>query len=126
MDNPFEQALGVLDERGWYKGSFVNPENGREVCTIGALGLATGTMAVYRAGDVFVANQLAGAGPLNRVPDQNLNRARAVLNRALSEEGCQPAMGGVAHWNDDPATSEEDVRLLLKKAAASWEAGDRS
>lgn len=102
-DNPFLKALDVLDERGWGQGQYED-KDGR-VCAYGALAYACGghvhrnpNSSMVFIDDVSMAYDFAG-----------------TLASRLS------GMGDLVLFNDDPHTTEEDVRLLFKEAAEKWE-----
>jgi hypothetical protein len=92
--NPFTEALKVLDERGWHQGD-LESEDGR-VCAMGALGKVCPQYRLGSSDVLFWVEHQFG------LPDT---------------ERLTP----LAAFNDDPATSEEDVRLLFKHAAEAWD-----
>lgn len=97
-ENPFLKALEVLDERGWYQGDFVGPDGG--VCIWGAM------------------NQACEGSPDVQVQGPAVD---ALLNTARNTLGISALPHRLVEWNDAEGTTEEDVRLLLKQAAYSWE-----
>lgn len=114
-----DRAVGEIDARGWCQGTVQNKAG--QVCARGAMNIAVfgeatidmnaapyrskeGCAALgllYHACD-FVVQQLYSSG----VRDPSFN-ARAV------------ALGSIPAFNDDPMTTVEDVRLVLKRASAS-------
>jgi hypothetical protein len=92
MMNPFTEALRVLDERGWYQGEVEGPD-GRGLCAVGAL--------------------------MEAAPGHGWE-ASLWVERTF---GLRETSGlvGLAAFNDDPSTTEEDVRLLFKHAVVAWD-----
>ncbi len=106
--NIFLRALGVIDERGWYQGDY-EAADGR-VCLVGALSVAVcgrpWTPEIDADGEEAVCAALA------RLKDR-------LVADGMPRHVADDIAG---RWNDDPSTTEEDVRLLLKRAAVELEA----
>lgn len=90
-DNVYEAALKILDEFGWHQGSYGTDAVG--YCAVGALSKAA----------------------------MKLKYTKNYAADALVTAGLVPPVAGVLHplasYNDLPSTSEEDIRLILKKGA---------
>ena len=97
-DNPFEKVLDRLREKGWHKGSFGH-ESGPN-CIVGA-GLLSEAITADATG-------YWGSSPVVH-----------LLVGVIAEHYNQT--GGVAHFNDHPDTTFEDVERVLEKAAVKWE-----
>lgn len=95
-----EHAAVVLMERGHYKGNYEAPGGG-PVCLHGAVNCVL-------TGD---ASEVA-YGPV----------ASTAVAALTFTAGCPDDL---ATWNDDPATSAEDVILLCKKTAVQLAEGGR-
>ena len=102
--NPYREAITVLRTHGWTQGEPQDEEG--SVCLLGALALA-------EFGQVFLPWRRGDAGYIRW---WNLTHP---LQQLLHQETGEP--WDVAKWNDRPSTSQEDVELLLKKAAQAWE-----
>lgn len=107
MSNPFEQALDVLTKWGWTQGR-LRARDGR-LCARGALAEALGV--------------LTSEGTILGGSDVAIDHCEAIAARILGSDRAPNALYStpLTYFNDDPATSEEDVRLLLKHAAAVWD-----
>ena len=107
MSNVFEGALEELDQRGWTQGIMENDLG--QVCITGAVRLA-----------------LMGASFLPAPLDSGYKEYLSIM-RFLSDRiefRVLPRSWGeamVVPWNDAEARTEEDVKLLLKQAAADWD-----
>lgn len=104
-ENPFEKALEVLDNLGWTQ-HLLQSDDGR-VCVLGSYSVANDFRTSY--GRLMY--------PENPV-------VRHVRSAILSAGWEPPPRGNevdeVTDWNDQPERTEEDVRLVLKHAAAAW------
>jgi hypothetical protein len=93
------EAAGVLDRYGWHKGGFGDEETG--FCLFGAVARANVKMHAGCEQNSRASALIEGYGSLC-----------ARMNELAREAG----FANMAVFNDDPLTSEEDVRLLLKRA----------
>jgi hypothetical protein len=94
-----ERAAVVLMERGHYKGNYEAPGGG-PVCLHGAVNCVL-------------------TGDASEVP---YGPVASTVVAALTFTAGRPDL---ATWNDDPATSAEDVILLCKKTAVQLAEGGR-
>lgn len=103
----FQKALEILDRQGWHQGSGVDSVTGA-VCA---------GIAVALASDYFeLCYYDAASGWQTRVRTFDKEQLAAVRLRhyVLEEFGEKDVFA----WNDDPNTTEEDVRLAFKHLAA--------
>ena len=106
-ENPFEKALEVLDNLGWHQEQLQSEMTGR-VCILGACAIARGDFLT------------------NGYPAYPSRDFAAVVADAIRAAGFdvspfwESPVDKVAHWNDEPERTQEDVRLVLKHAAAAW------
>ena len=97
------KARDVLAERGWHQGDFAaNRDGSGSVCAAGACSVAAFGSPTYIA-EVF--------GP--EAPE--VQEALLLLRGVVSDDDHDP-LSVIAHWNDDPRRSAEDVSLALKQA----------
>jgi hypothetical protein len=106
-----EGAMQVIERDGWHQGSLCKSEGDNNevteqesatspVCALGA---------VWRFATGHAVNCFADPYTVNALRD-------AVYAAARKLEGLIQVRH-IAPWNDNPATTKEDVLLLLKKAA---------
>lgn len=101
--NPFEQALGWLDTYGWIKGRSFDDDG--SACAMGALAAGTGYF-----------------NHLSMIQDEDEeHRGRYLAAVKMLERALPGYCDSIPQFNDAETTSEEDVRLLLKQAAGTWE-----
>lgn len=102
--NPFTTAAEYIRQHGWYQGDMVGADG--SACAMGAIGLAT--------------RYLDAAGEVRDGATGSDDWMRAIsLAEKLLPEGVP--LQSISLFNDNPATSEEDVLLLLKRGAERWE-----
>jgi hypothetical protein len=95
--NVYQRALDIINEQGWYQ----DPQHS----LAGGIG-PNGEICLMRA--------------LQRACDEEhiVEGARwEQITAPLFEELGLPMTESLVRWNDDPHTSEEDVRLLLKRVS---------
>ena len=97
----FERLLEIIEDRGWHQGDWSGP-NG-EVCLSEAWHLARADL------------RSAGA----REPRADIQLA--ALNEAIREVTGGEPWGCASLWQDQQATTLEDVKLVLKIAARKLE-----
>jgi hypothetical protein len=86
-------GLDYLDEFGWHKGGIENSET-KEVCAVGAVVKTDPARHTFYCAVMALQAQL----PEDFTPDRSV------------------VVHDVAQYNDLPSTTEEDIRLLFKKA----------
>lgn len=101
----YSQAIEVLEEKGWHKGSLVDHRTG-SVCIVGAVNIALW-------GSVY---GVASSDGQYWYPLDARRQKRAEALETLSKALGVPESSGLATWNDDWRTTYEDVVLLLKRA----------
>jgi hypothetical protein len=117
--NVFERTLQIIEERGWHQGDRTGPDGER--CLLQAFSEASAEVHPWREPRRFTRRREA-----KRFALMSAHRARAthearVLRAACEEVNGVSFWGGEYVWNDDPARSEEDIRLALKVAARNLE-----
>jgi hypothetical protein len=97
MANAYDRAIDILHERGHHKGSMSG--RGREVCAIGALRIA-------------IFGCLYSLDESRKYPEfsAHLRFMKDVLN-----------VPEIAHWNDSPKTTTDDVIFGFKKTSEAYE-----
>lgn len=104
-------AIEVIERDGWFQGNifqypdalgpeeYVEASKKAPVCSIGA---------IYRAayGRCLEINFTEAGEELCASVGVAMNKLKRTLG-----------IDGIAHWNDDPARSKEDVILAMKQAA---------
>ncbi len=102
--NIFLRAYDVIDVRGWYQGDY-EAADGR-VCLVGALNVAVSGQAQETLLD----------GDAEEAVCEAVERVSGLLwNDGVT-------VPDIAWWNDKVAQSEEEPKLLLKRAAVELEA----
>ena len=105
-------ALEVMDERGWGQGFGDSHSPTQGYCVMQCLGEAN------------IRHFTARCLPLDRMyVDQVRDTELITATHAIAEEAGVPQRR-LVHWNDDPYTSEEDVRLAMKRAIVTLEEAD--
>lgn len=107
------KASEIMSERGKATGMYEDSQT-REVCAYGALTLA------FSEGRKSDYSELVGCG------GEHLHIARqagVLLAKVINPEhyGVYDPFSIITAFNDDPATTAEDVTLALKRAAAHEE-----
>jgi hypothetical protein len=113
--NVFERTLEIIEERGWYQGDRIGP--GGERCLLQAWSEASAEVRPWREPRRFTWRRES-----KRFAMLTAHRARTTDEARVLRAACEEVNGGVFWggeyaWNDDPARSEEDIRLALKVAA---------
>jgi hypothetical protein len=98
-----EEALNVLDEKGWHQGSSENEETGA-VCAM---------QAVRRARYRLISRGQRAFKALIDCDD--------IMKQHIPEDWKPPlnsdeSLALVAQYNDDPRTTLEDIKLLFKRS----------
>lgn len=94
-------AAAYISEHGHHKGAmFANEPSPAPACAIGSLVACGADM---------------GMG----LPDSAFSRAQHLLTNKITESygGSEWEINAIADWNDDPATTAEDVILTMKRLA---------
>lgn len=98
MNEILQKTYDTLEARGWCQGLHQNQQG--QVCLEGAFALATGAShAIY----------------INMAAPGVQEAWTLLCATVLTETGITAPHA----WNDDPATSVEDVKLVLKKAISA-------
>jgi hypothetical protein len=105
--NVYERAIEVLRERGWHQHS-LESQMGGGVCILGAVSIAL--------------NQRTAFGDLDYPPCSLVSDLREVIRGAGWEPDKGVDLSAVVAWNDEPQRTVEDVLLVLKHAAAEFDA----
>lgn len=98
MNEILQKAHDALEAKGWCQGGFQDGQG--RVCLEGAFALATGTNH-----PCFI--DMAAPG---------VQQAWLLLCETVQKE---TGFDAPHAWNDDPSTSVEDVKLVLKKAISA-------
>lgn len=101
-------AVDKINEHGWCQGSLFKPDG--RLCLMGALRLADGQYIKSAEATGICGSDWTISYAR---PSSSFERA---LNRVYDVLGIEPAS-----FNDDRETSEEDVKMLLKETAYSFE-----
>jgi hypothetical protein len=117
VQNPIEEVRGVLSAWGWIQGPFESEDG---FCLVGALEATFGV--TLRNPDDFILLPLL-------LPEDRLTRLATVVRLLCRETDAEPGDQGLDHWglahlwmfNDDSATTYEDIVLVLKRASAALE-----
>ena len=117
--NVFERTLEIIEERGWYQGDRIGPDGRR--CLLQAWSEASDEVHPWREPRRFTWRRES-----KRFALVIAHRARATYEARVLRAACEEVNGGAFWggeftWNDDPARSEEDIRLALKVAARNLE-----
>jgi hypothetical protein len=108
--NPFTKALEVLDERGWTQRTLEDADG--RLCARGAVAAAYGWEASEWGREPY------------RFDWTLVTKAeRFLVEQGLVTPHNRGDSTALTRFND--SSSEEDVRLLLKHAAAAWDEGQR-
>lgn len=108
-----EGAIRELDKNGWCQNDYIDPLTGAH-CALGALAVAQGQEASYNPFSSHYndeADILREAG--NRVGRKLLDITGKELPRFLKDNEVFAAIPGI---NDRPDTTEETIKLAMKKA----------
>lgn len=107
--NVFDQAVEVLNRRGWHQGGFVSDSG---VCALAALNLAEGLdMITGTAKSALLLTDIV----MERFPER-VSPMRHEMYTALGSDAMWLDMV-VADFNDHPKTTEEQVRTMLGMAS---------
>lgn len=109
-----EEAATVIETRGWYQGGFQDPasEPGAcPVCALGAINIAAGEDAA----EVFGSDDYRQDAALALIDFLHLRE------RLDEFEGIEEVVGD--YWNDEVATSPEQVMSALRECATALKAG---
>jgi hypothetical protein len=99
MANAYDRAIDILHERGHHKGSLSN--QGREVCAVGAL-----RIAIFGCLHPGIGRETKSFLEFSA----HLRFMKDVLN-----------VPEIAHWNDSPKTTTDDVIFGFKKTSEAYE-----
>lgn len=122
-DNPYREALKVLDRRGWGRGFLERPDN-RRVCALGALGVAM-TGEAHNGYDC--ENQPEGLRLMELAAEMYPDIHKEEMARYPGEVRCTDPTctcttgPSVAAYNDHISMDEPGIRALFEKAAVEWD-----
>lgn len=106
IEEVVEDAMRVLDERGWCQGDWSDDEG--RLCMLGALRVAN-----YGVLTLTVLDQPVES----RVGDDEFNAFVLEIGATITRE---TGHYGIGTWNDEHAEGPEEVKLMLKKAVAEF------
>jgi len=91
------RTIEILEEHGWTKGQFVNPEG--QYCLLGAIYTAAHEISESGAAEVWLATPL-----INKLTDKINNKPFKFLKSKIA----------MTYWNDQPERTKEEVIELLR------------
>lgn len=112
MQDIADRTLEVLDERGWFQGGLIHSSEG-SVCIFGALHIATGSEAHYR-GHYCIGKKNADGTWLSVWTEAGVEMSKRYTTAIKALFPGRPSHP--ANFNDDPLTTLEDVKLVIKRA----------
>lgn len=113
--NVFERALEIIEHHGWCQRDRIGPAGER--CLFQAWSEASAEVHPWREPRRFTWRRESKRFALLAAHRARATHEARVLRTACEEVTGGAFWGGEYTWNDDPARSEEDVRLALKVAA---------